>query len=59
MTTISMNDVAGLSRLIRAAVESNAGPREIVRRIQMAADGLYNVKSFSVSSNTESLNHLS
>ncbi|KAF8605768.1 hypothetical protein BDV93DRAFT_554107 [Ceratobasidium sp. AG-I] len=48
MTTISMNDVAGLSRLICAVVESNVGPWEIVRHIQMAADGLYSVKSFSL-----------
>jgi hypothetical protein len=49
MSAIALSDAPRLSRLIQVAINNHASTQEIVRHIQMANDGLYHVKSFTVS----------
>lgn len=44
------NDVDGLGRLVKVAIKNRKGVKEITRRTELAYQGLYHVKSFSVCS---------
>ncbi len=44
----ALNDVNGLSRLIRVALRNNASPKQLVECLERAIQGLYHVKSYQV-----------
>jgi hypothetical protein len=47
MAALAFKDVPALGRLIAVSLQAGRGLREIMRRIQLARDGLYSVKSYS------------
>lgn len=49
MDAVAFGDVEGVTRLVRVALNNNKGPREILRRLELAIEGKYAVKSFEVS----------